>query len=1401
MKLYKKQIGTIVWAMILVLLLMTACGIRKNGDHQGESTQPNPSVEATTATEEATEASEETTEETTEAAEETTEATEETTTTTTGGNTTPGGTSGYVPDSGSDDDDDSSDGTTAETAPAAGSEKSPYVEQIVQIPESFVSVSIPANSTVYHHVYGAEGSVLSIADNEAYVIYNGTTYSPDEYGLVQVPMAKAEASASEETSELTGTEENTETGVDTETESAALVQPQILQIGSKSAEARSFLVSFHPPLGSLENPEQLEAVEGLISFVSALEAGDEDGHYFSYTALCNGQFTVQAESATENVAFDVIVTIGEQVLKLSEWEEGILSVDIFTDDVVLIQILTLPGEDGQYPAADISVSCQVVDTSGTKQNPIDYMGQFPIVTDELEPGAEIYYNVYSAGGMLLTIADPDAYVIMGEETWTAVDGVVAGEVVSTNPRMPAVIGIGNGGETAKSFTVEFQHKLGSMMNPAPLNTEDNNTAVISAGNTNGYWYTWTAQKNGTMTLTMLDSNWMYLINQVTETDAIYGETRYSDDEDVSNLVDVPVSAGDVLNIMVCTYDPENTFEIPAGEVVFAATFTTSVGTQDNPMWMTELEISIPVKPGETFYCNEVFSGVTMEVAGEGAFTVTYNGVNYAPVDGVVTIPNASGTRQQPVPVLLTNYSTEDATYTVRFVYPEGTGANPRILEQMGDYTAAVKGDGEGYFYSWTATADGLFTITMLGDDWTYVMNNLTSYAYGDIHSSAEGAAASETIEVIAGDLIQINIGTASGQDKDVSLNVDFCDPTYGTEENPVWLVELENTLTVKAGATVYANVTMSGVTMTIAGPEEFALIFNSIEYASENGIVTIYGVNGSRFTPLQMILTNSGTEQAEYTVSYAYPVGSRSNPEEIAEMRQYTASVAGDSEGYFYSWTSDLDGVFTVTMLSDDWIYVINNLTTEVSGEFQVSAEGAPASATIEVKTGDVIQVNIGTSSGKNKDVALEFDAYDPTLGTEENPIWLTGLENSVTIRPDTTVYCNVSLSNVTMTITGDNAFAATFDGVSYPVVDGVITVSDVNASRFMPLQLILTNSGDKKTKCAVNFAYPLGSGANPQILTELGEYTPMVVGDGEGYFYTWFAEADGEFTVTMLSDDWIYVMNNLTSYAYGGIHDSQKNGEASETIAVKAGDEIQINIGTSSRKDMEVALKFAFQEAVAEQENLVFEGNYSPKTFTLDVEEEVKQMGLIDLTNRYTLASSKAGIYSLDTTNGPLVLLDFTDDTYVNLKNLVESTAITIQVTAADGSVITQNCNELLKKYMACAWVQEISEEKVRTLYPLTKDLELILKSLGEQLGWFDPDSDGYLFTEEVLIAEAESEEGKPLAQETLWMFACSYVEFFMGEEAEAQETEAALQEPSESPTEIIQEPTEEVAPESVSA
>ena len=96
----------------------------------------------------------------------------------------------------------------------------------------------------------------------------------------------------------------------------------------------------------------------------------------------------------------------------------------------------------------------------------------------------------------------------------------------------------------------------------------------------------------------------------------------------------------------------------------------------------------------------------------------------------------------------------------------GSSDYPAVLTETGTYSATVEAGSQGYYYEYTAEADGVVTVTMNDASWTYVVNNLTSYEYGDTQwSDSDPVVASTSVDVKEGDLISIMVATYDPADQ------------------------------------------------------------------------------------------------------------------------------------------------------------------------------------------------------------------------------------------------------------------------------------------------------------------------------------------------------------------------------------------------------------------------------------------------------------------------------------------------------------------------------------------------------------------------------------------------------------------------------------------------------------
>lgn len=204
-----------------------------------------------------------------------------------------------------------------------GSEMNPYFG----FAPEFTTEEIPADTAVWYNVPGAGEMILTINSADAYVIYNGTTYSPVD-GVVSLQFDPVMGGR----------------------------MPVAFQIGNSSDEAATFDVLLEYPVGHMMNPE---VVTDISELDASLAEGNTSGYYYTWTATQDGTVNFEITGVTEGVEADVMVFNGttyEYLTLSSDGVDGVLSMDVTAGDVLTIQICALPDQNWNYPAADITVS-------------------------------------------------------------------------------------------------------------------------------------------------------------------------------------------------------------------------------------------------------------------------------------------------------------------------------------------------------------------------------------------------------------------------------------------------------------------------------------------------------------------------------------------------------------------------------------------------------------------------------------------------------------------------------------------------------------------------------------------------------------------------------------------------------------------------------------------------------------------------------------------------------------------------------------------------------------------------------------------------------------------------------------------------------------------------------------
>lgn len=434
----------------------------------------------------------------------------------------------------------------------------------------------------------------------------------------------------------------------------------------------------------------------------------------------------------QGAEIEVTITQGDKTVTYN-------GVDAFELEVVAgtaVQIIVSKASDA---AVEFTMYGSFKDPLGSEGNPYMLFEPENTVETKLE---NTWFQCYFAG-TIMTVAGEGAFSVTVDGTATAAEGgVVTMPVTSPDPRMPFTFSI----DAIGTYSISFAYPEGHFENPAELVIGEN-TAEIEAGS-QGYYYNWTAEAGGELTITMpAEGNWQYVVNNMTS--YVYGENHCSADDPAVPETTISVKAGDEIELVVNTFNPEDAWNTPAGTITFTAAFEAAVeGSENNPIMLqpewneeqTAATVTVTAPVGTTYYA--VFNAAGMELSINGGEPVVLEGQPRT----LVTFP-------------ITNDGETEAEYVLVFTYPVGSQMNPAELV-MGENTAEIAANAQGYFYTWTAEAAGELTITMPEGDWTYVLNNLTTGIYGDTQwSDSDPVVAEATITVAAGDEIQLIVNT------------------------------------------------------------------------------------------------------------------------------------------------------------------------------------------------------------------------------------------------------------------------------------------------------------------------------------------------------------------------------------------------------------------------------------------------------------------------------------------------------------------------------------------------------------------------------------------------------------------------------------------------------------------
>ena len=253
-------------------------------------------------------------------------------------------------------------------------------------------VTVESKQEVYLNIYKVTKMYLQIENENAYIIYKGKTYKP-ENGEVSVMISAPDS-----------------------------FTPTEVIIGNSGDKTETFTAYIRARSGSFDNPYKLK----LGDFTAKIAAGNEQGVYYTYKTTAEGTMTLKCTGApsgvkygyylynTDTSAMHNLETDGET----DEAGNMVVTIQAKKGQNILICISTLPDDKGAYPSATLKFNASF--TEGEIQ--------------EVEKVETTEYTVTVQDDAQQPMANVSILVTVGEEQ----------QAFSTNADGVAVITLPNG---------------------------------------------------------------------------------------------------------------------------------------------------------------------------------------------------------------------------------------------------------------------------------------------------------------------------------------------------------------------------------------------------------------------------------------------------------------------------------------------------------------------------------------------------------------------------------------------------------------------------------------------------------------------------------------------------------------------------------------------------------------------------------------------------------------------------------------------------------------------------------------------------------------------------------------------------------------------------------------------
>ncbi len=441
---------------------------------------------------------------------------------------------------------------------------------------------------------------------------------------------------------------------------------------------------------------------------------------------------------------------------------------------------------------------------GGKENPY-IASQLPFTTKNLAAGETVYVcidaPVHYADAPVLTVADPDAKVSYNGQEYTADPATGSLQVAMTQSDAPVLLAVTNAGNAEKRLEIDITYPVGTRWNPQPIDSLEQIILSTAEGDEDGYYYQYTNENAGDLTLQVANVNPEGAAYEVTVTTETSGTVPVTD---APATVYMKLGEAALIHVRALPVevepeqpdpDPEPDPEEPAEQTLMLPIGETyiTLAPDTNYVLRVDLGENVPDMAGTLTWTGDV--------------TVTENGVE-------VSSPYDLSGYNPRVGLLAT---VEAETAVIFTVTPPAETADLQLI--LGENAIDTNYDGVAAGY--TATEEGTYVLSAAdGETNAYVM----------LAENAESIDLPYTFTLTAGETKSFLICTNETGDDTIDLVLE----QKSTEpvEAYMWLYEGENAYTLEPNTNYNLSIDLgsllepagtlewsTGVTVTANGAE------------------------------------------------------------------------------------------------------------------------------------------------------------------------------------------------------------------------------------------------------------------------------------------------------------------------------------------------------------------------------------------------------------------------------------------------------------------------------------------------------------------------------------------------------------------------------------------------------